>query len=160
MVTSLNSGDIKLDGSQNQSGKAALRDYISFASTGILEVGEDLEREPDSDFEIAVIQQLRNHGYEAVPQVGVDGFRIDIGVKHEDFPHDFIADVECDGATYHSSKSARDRDKIRQDILEGLGWKIYRIWSTDWFQDSEKETTKMIEQLEFYKEATPSHIRK
>jgi len=160
LVTSLNSGDIKLDGSQNQSGKAALQEYISFASTGILEVGEDLEREPDSDFEIAVIQQLKNHGYDAVPQVGVDGFRIDIGVRHEDFPHGFIAGIECDGATYHSSKSARDRDKIRQDILEGLGWKIYRIWSTDWFQDSEKETVKMIEQLEFYKEAALSHIKK
>ena len=149
LVTSLRPGDIKLEAAQNQKGKAALQEYISFASTGILDVGEDLEREPDSDFEIAVINQLKDHGFEAVPQVGVEGFRIDIGVRHPDFPYGFIAGVECDGATYHSSKSARDRDKIRQDILEGLGWKIYRIWSTDWFQDSEKETQKMIEQLDF-----------
>ena len=143
-----------------QSGKAALQEYISFASTGILDVGEELEREPDSDFEIALIRALKDQGYDAVPQVGVDGFRIDIGVRHPDYPYGFIAGVECDGATYHSSKSARDRDKIRQDILEGLGWKIYRVWSTDWFMNQEKEMQKMSEKLEFFKNAALSTLKR
>ena len=71
------------------------------------------------------------------------GFFIDIGVKHKSFPDGFILGVECDGRAYHSSKSARDRDILRQEILEGLGWNIYRIWSTDWFSDPNKELKKL-----------------
>ena len=82
------------------------------------------------------------------PQVGVKGFFIDIGVSHPSYPHGFIAGIECDGATYHSSPSARDRDKIRQDVLESLGWQIYRIWSTDWFADDQREMEKLINYLE------------
>ena len=51
--------------------------------------------------------------------------------------------VECDGATYHSSKSARDRDRLRQEILEGLGWNLHRIWSTDWFESSHQEAERL-----------------
>ena len=73
-------------------------------------------------------------------------FFIDIGVKHDGYPYGFILGVECDGATYHSSKSARDRDRLRQEILENVGWSIYRIWSTDWFEDAlaEKELLKQV----------------
>ena len=148
LVTSLKPNDISVENHAQSTGKAALQEYIKFASTGILEVGETLDKEPDSDFEIAVIRRLQDLGFEAVPQVGVQGFRIDIGVKHADFQYGFLAGIECDGATYHSSRSARDRDRIRQDILEGLGWKIYRIWSTDWFQQEEKELEKLSAWLE------------
>ena len=64
--------------------------------------------------------------------IGASGYRIDIGVKHEDYPYGFVMAVETDGATYHSTKSARDRDLLRQKILEGYGWKFHRIWSSDW----------------------------
>ena len=82
-------------------------------------------------------------GYEIAHEVGVSGFFIDIGVKHKSFPDGFLLGVECDGRAYHSSKSARDRDILRQEILEGLGWNIYRIWSTDWFKDPNKELKKL-----------------
>ena len=72
-------------------------------------------------------------------QVGVKGFSIDIGVRHPPWEHGHILGVECDGASYHSSKSARDRDRLRQEVLEGLGWKFHRIWSTDWFNDAAKQ---------------------
>lgn len=74
-------------------------------------------------------------GCEVVPQVGVAGFRIDLGVRHPDWPYGYILGVECDGAAYHSSKSSRDRDRLRQEVLEGLGWRLHRIWSTDWFRN-------------------------
>ena len=90
---------------------------------------------------------IEEAGYKVTPQVGVKGFRIDLGVTHSDYPHGFIAGVECDGAAFHSSASARDRDAIRQDILESLGWKIYRIWSTDWFTDPSKEKDKFFRWL-------------
>jgi very-short-patch-repair endonuclease len=72
-------------------------------------------------------------GYEAVPQVGVAGYFIDIGVRHAEWQYGFVLGVECDGVTYHSAKSARDRDRLRQENLERLGWRLHRIWSTDWF---------------------------
>ena len=85
--------------------------------------------------------------YKVTPQVGVRGFRIDLGVSHEEFPYGYIAGIECDGATFHSSASARDRDAIRQQILEGLGWKIYRVWSTDWLTNPAREKEKLLNWL-------------
>ena len=83
-----------------------------------------------------------------MPQVGVDGYRIDIGVKHSSWPHGFLAGIECDGATYHSGMTVRDRDRLRQEILKGLGWHLYRVWSTDWFTDCDRETEKMLRWLD------------
>jgi very-short-patch-repair endonuclease len=107
-------------------------------------------REPDSDFEIAVIDLLRNKGYEVTPQLGVAGYRIDVAVRHPDYPSAYIAAIECDGATYHSGVSVRDRDRIRQEILESLGWKgkIWRIWSTDFFRNPRAEAQKLFDFLE------------
>jgi hypothetical protein len=80
------------------------------------------------------------------PQLGVAGFRIDLAVKHPDYPDAYLAGIECDGATYHSAQSVRDRDRIRQEILESMGWRgrIWRIWSTDWFRTPTKEAEKLL----------------
>ena len=97
----------------------------------------------------------------------VGKYRIDIGVKHSEWPHGFLLGVECDGATYHSSRSARERDRYRQEILEGLGWRLHRIWSTNWFNDQNQEIEKLrvainetlaekIKKLEEEKTARPS----
>lgn len=75
--------------------------------------------------------RLQRAGYETVPQVGVAGFFIDLAVWHPDVPGTHLVGIECDGESYHSSRSARDWDVLRQQVLEGLGWTIYRIWSTD-----------------------------
>lgn len=102
----------------------------------------------DSPFEEAVAAQLQKRGWTVVPQVGISGFRIDLGVRHPDFQGSFLAGVECDGATYHSSATARDRDKIREQVLNGLGWKILRVWSTDWWFDPEGCAQRLHESLE------------
>ena len=73
---------------------------------------------------------------------------MDSGFKHPDWPHGFIMGGECDGAAYHSSKSARDRDRLRQEVLEGLGWYLHRIWSIDWFNDSVSESERLREVVE------------
>lgn len=90
----------------------------------------------DSLFEAAVREALIQKGWEVHTQIGVSGFRIDLGVRHPDYAGAWLAGVECDGATYHSSATARDRDRIRQAVLEGLGWTVIRVWSTDWFRNS------------------------
>lgn len=144
IITSLRPEDIVIDGS-TPLGTKALRNYLEYARSGRLETPEPTEHEPDSDFEVAVIDILRAMNYEVTPQLGVSGFRIDIAVKHPDHPGSYLAAVECDGAQYHSAQSARDRDRIRQEILEAQGWRgrIWRIWSTDWFRNTTQEIANL-----------------
>ena len=88
-------------------------------------------------------QGLRRLGWQVVPQIGVSRFRMDLGIVHPDRPGDYLAGVECDGATYHSAATARDRDKVRGAILTGLGWNLLRLWSTDWWVDKEGALQKL-----------------
>lgn len=147
VYTSLRSSDIAI--SEGNRGRMALRHYLEYIESGHVESvqGTHTGKQPDSPFEESVIKYIRSLGYIAKPQVGVAGFFIDIGVKVEG-SYNFILGVECDGAGYHSSKSARDRDRIRQDILESMGWHIHRIWSTDWFKhrnDEEERLKKVLQ---------------
>ena len=133
----------------NESGVNDLRNYLRFAQEGVLyEEGIDTGRPPDSEFEEAVTNVIRSVGLVPSPQVGVASFRIDIGVSRPDRPGEFILGVECDGATYHSSRSARDRDRLREEVLVSRGWKIYRVWSTDWFYQHAEAKKRLIEALQ------------
>jgi len=104
--------------------------------------------EADSEFERMVADRVRAAGFEIHHQVGCSGYRIDLGILDPVSPGRYLLGVECDGATYHRAATARDRDKLRQHILEGLGWTLYRIWSTDWWHDSEAETKKLLAFIE------------
>ena len=145
--SSMVASDIEATEGRNPGGYM-LKCWLEYIKSGVLESGQYTGKEPDSPFEEHVIQQVRSMGYEAISQVGVKGYFIDIGVKHSDWPHGFIMGIECDGATYHSSSSARERDRLRQEVLEGLGWNLYRVWSTDWFEDSERESRKLKNAIE------------
>jgi len=115
-----------------------LRHFIEFAQRGPRALAEAVHGSAgsyDSPFEQYVAEGLRAKGWNVVPQIGVSRFRIDLGVIHPDRPGDYLVGVECDGATYHSAATARDRDKVRGAILQGLGWKLLRVWSTEWWVD-------------------------
>lgn len=142
LVTSLRPDDVKVTENSSR-GVLAFKSYLTYAHGGA-HYNDSSSGQTDSDFEIFVADALRGAGYEVVYQVGVENFRIDLGVRHESCPVGFIAGIECDGAPYHSGLSVRDRDHIRQSILENLGWNIYRVWSTDWFADSARETAKLV----------------
>ncbi|MDR3735670.1 MAG: DUF4011 domain-containing protein [Acidobacteriaceae bacterium] len=150
LYTSMRPEDIVMDGTTPE-GTKALRNYLEFARTGSLTTAEETGHEPDSDFEISVMDMLKQKGYEVTAQLGVAGFRIDLAVKHPDNPGAYLAAIECDGATYHSARSVRDRDRIRQEILEALGWRgrIWRIWSTDWFRSPHIESAKLLSFLQY-----------
>ncbi|HUS33771.1 MAG TPA: DUF4011 domain-containing protein [Verrucomicrobiae bacterium] len=105
----------------------------------------------DSGFEQLVENALRSNGYEVHRQVGCSGYRIDLAVLHPDDPGRYLLGIECDGPTYGNAATARDRDKLRQGILEGLGWNIQHIWSTDWWHDPAQQAKKLIERLEALK---------
>ncbi|HEX8372411.1 MAG TPA: DUF4011 domain-containing protein [Chthoniobacterales bacterium] len=122
-----------------------LRDYLRFAQTQVLaDNGQITGQAPDSYFEEAVMRVVHSAGFRVVPQVGVSSYRIDIGVEHPARPGEFILGIECDGAMYHSGKTVRDRDRLRQEVLERRGWKIYRIWSTDWFRQNQAAQERLI----------------
>lgn len=149
LFTSMAPENIVVD-SRKPLGTKALRDYLDFAKRGVLVSTDEGERDPDSDFEVSVANVISSMGYEVKPQLGVAGFFIDMAVRNPDRAGEFLAGIECDGATYHSGFSVRDRDRIRQEILESLGWegRIYRIWSTDWFYDPRRAITRLCEFLE------------
>ncbi|MBS1716825.1 MAG: DUF3320 domain-containing protein [Armatimonadetes bacterium] len=128
-------------------GVSCLKRYLQFAETGSLEVATATGREADSPFEEDVAEALQLAGYEVDLQVGSEGYRIDMAVRDPKLPGRYVLGVECDGATYHSARSARDRDKLRQRVLEARGWKIHRIWSQDWWQDREGEIRRLLDAL-------------
>lgn len=137
----------------SRDGLRILKRFLDFAKTGIMDEKSVTGLGADSPFEEDVASIIQSLGYEADPQVGSSGFRIDIGVRHPDRPSHYILAVECDGAAYHSALWARERDRLRQEILEGLGWTFHRIWSTDWFHRREREIQRLREALESAKEA-------
>jgi very-short-patch-repair endonuclease/DNA polymerase III delta prime subunit len=128
----------------NARGVVALKHFLAYAKTGILQQPYSTGKEPDSPFEEAVIKALVQNGIAVEPQVGTAGFFIDIAVKDQENPGRYIMGIECDGATYHSSRSARDRDRLRQEVLEGLGWRLHRIWSTEWYRNPEQELERAL----------------
>lgn len=135
-------------GPEASPGIRALRDYLAFARTGVIEGSQLTGRAPDSDFEVAVATALKSHGYEVAAQVGSAGYFIDLAVRSRRNREEFLLAIECDGKTYHSTRSARDRDRLRQQVLEGLGWRVHRVWSTDWFRQPEHEIARVLRQLE------------
>ncbi|HYT24667.1 MAG TPA: DUF4011 domain-containing protein [Candidatus Polarisedimenticolia bacterium] len=138
-------------------GLRALKQYLIFARTGILQQADESLDQPTNDFERSVGTVLKEKGYDVVPQVGVAGFFIDLGVKHPAKPGAFLLGIECDGASYHSGRSARDRDRLRQEILVNLGWKIHRVWSTDWFKSRDSEIKRLLRTIESLLENDPAY---
>ena len=142
VYSSMSPEDIRADESSAW-GVRALKGYMKFARDGLLDIALASGRGPDSDFEVAVSEALRSAGFEVTPQVGVVGYFIDMAVHHPERPGEFVLGVECDGAMYHSSNSARDRDRLRQEVLERLNWRIHRIWSLDWYRNPRREIDRL-----------------
>lgn len=154
VFSSMGSEDIVLKES-SKLGAKALKDFLAYAETRILHKTRESGLEPDSDFEVAFADALRSNGFECVAQVGVAGYFIDIAVRDPGNPSRFLMGIECDGASYHSAKSVRDRDRLRQMILERLGWRIRRIWSTDWYKNPQAQLQPIIRELNVLKTEKP-----
>ena len=138
-------------------GRLALRNYLGYVESGRLDQPVPPSNgESESEFEESVARELEMAGLIIQKQVGVANFRIDLAVIDPDKPGRYLLGIECDGATYHSARSARDRDRLRQEVLESLGWKIYRIWSLDWIKDKDKEMHRLILAIEAAKGSSPA----
>ncbi len=131
-------------------GVKALKTFLEYAETGNLSVDRSEPSDPDleSPFEESVYEFMRSEGYTVRKQVGHAGYRIDLAVVNPTAPGSYLIGIECDGAPYHSSPVARDRDRLRQQQLESLGWKLHRIWSTDWYRNRAETRQRLLETIE------------
>jgi superfamily I DNA and/or RNA helicase/very-short-patch-repair endonuclease len=144
VFSSITADEIDLDKTKAR-GVIVLKSFLRFAKDRILDrVEVPANADYDSEFEEQVAKIIRQNGYDVDPQVGSAGFKIDLAVKNPKLPGAHLLAIECDGATYHSSKSARERDRLRQDVLESRGWRFHRIWSTSWLRDPGNEIKKLL----------------
>jgi very-short-patch-repair endonuclease len=139
-------------------GVRALKAFLTYAQTGRLDVPIATRRDFDSPFEIAVSDALSAAGYVVEKQIGSGGFFIDLAIVDPERPGRYLLGIECDGAMYHSARSARERDRLRQQVLEDLGWRIHRVWSTDWFRNPDKETRRLIAAIEMARVYAPPRV--
>jgi hypothetical protein len=148
VVASVRAGDIPPSANENVE---HLRAYLDYAERGQVALAIDLGSSglgPESPFEESVIKKIRAWGYTVEPQVGAAGFRIDMGIRHPAHPGVFALGVECDGYQYHSAPAARDRDRLREQILRGLGWRLHRIWGTAWYRNRQLEEDRLHAAIE------------
>ena len=143
LVSSFDYADMDPDRTR-ATGAKLLRGFLKFAQSGGTELDGADDPEPLNAFEVDVLDKLERAGLSVVPQYGCSGYRIDFAVRHPEKPGQYALAVEADGASYHSSPTARDRDRLRQEHLERLGWRFCRIWSTDWFNDHQSEVRRVI----------------
>ena len=161
LVTSIEPEQLSVDDSKNK-GPKLFKKYLQYVKAvsennekyeeeilkSVLDtdINAETENKFDSDFEVEVCDKLRERGYIVHNQIGVSGYRIDLGI-YDEKKSKYILGIECDGAAYHSSKSARERDIHRQRYLESRGWNIIRIWSKHWWNNPEFEVQRIIDEV-------------
>lgn len=142
----------QMDLSKTQAiGVRDLKHFLEFAERGpraLVEATSGSLGEFESPFEEAVAGALAANGWQLHTQIGASAFRVDLAVVHPDAPGSYLSGIECDGATYHRSATARDRDMLREQVLRGLGWEVLRIWSTDWWVDPKGVVERVCKQLD------------
>lgn len=136
-----------------------LKGFLEYAEKGPAAIAEATQPDPDADFESpfeeAVFEALVQQGWEVHKQVGCARYRIDLAIVDSAAPGRYLLGVECDGANYHRAKTARDRDKLREGVLRDLGWKLHRVWSTDWWTDPDRELQKLEAALDGARSSDP-----
>jgi len=148
VFSSMRGDDINAAGTTSR-GALLLRDFLRYAEFGRLEsIVVSTTAAADSLFEAEVAGELVRRGVKVQPQVGTAGYRIDLGVLDDNVLGRYICGIECDGVAYHSAESARDRDRLRQQVLEARGWNIIRLWSTDWFKDRQGQIDRLIQLID------------
>ena len=147
LITSIKSSDINPE--TQAIGIQTLRRYLDYAELGTstLKLGKAKVGTFESALHEDVANEIRKLAYKVVPEVGCSGYKIDLGVEDPVNPGSFLLGLECDGATYHYSSSARDRDRLREQVLRQLGWRIHRIWSPTWVARRDSEIRRLKEAL-------------
>ena len=147
VFTNITAGDMNL-GLNAKFGVRALKSFLYYAQHGKFDSDKkEIEYTPQP-FEEIVAEGLREQGYTVREKVGSAGFYIDLAVVNTDHPGRYLLGINCDGRTYHNAKSARDRDRLRNTVLESMGWNLFHVWSTDWFRNPKGELGLLVEAIE------------
>ena len=144
LVSSFSHHDME-PGRSSARGVELLRQYREFTASGGSDLGTTVGDVPLNGFELDVMHRLTNAGIPVTPQYGVGRYRLDFACGHPDQPGRMVLAIEADGASYHSGYTSRERDRLRQEILEAKGWRFHRIWSTSWFRDRDEEVARAVE---------------
>ena len=147
LVSSILPSDIDLSRTESD-GIRMLRSYIEFAMNGGAALASANQNSMPDDFVNAVQKYLTDKGFKVRKHVGCSGYKIDLAVEHPEIPDEFVAGVECDGLSYASAKTARDRDRLRGSVLRNMGWNLYRVWSAEWYRNPEIEGQKLQQFLQ------------
>ncbi len=141
VFSSIRGSDIQADRSKIG---PLLKAFLEYAETGRMQgATADRRLAAESPFEREVGDELERRGHKVEAQVGECGYRIDLAISDPDDPGRYLLGIECDGVAYHASETARDRDRLREDVLRGRGWEIARVWSTDWFKARAGQITRL-----------------
>ncbi len=145
LVSSILPSDIDLSRTESE-GVKMLRSYIEFAMNGEVSLASTHKTMKPDDFANAIAQFISNHGYQVSQHIGCSGYKIDIAIHHpSDTIDQYIAGIECDGLSYASARTARDRDRLRGTVLKNMGWNMYRVWSAEWYKNPEVEGKKLLD---------------
>lgn len=155
IVASFQPGQMRPGSSEGLRHLATYLDYAERGPSALALDGVESQGPPESPFEESVIEWLESKGWDVVPQVGASGYKIDMAIRDPRMPGRFLLGIECDGRQYHSSQTARDRDRLRQEVLEGLGWTLHRIWGPSWYRQRKHEQDRIEQALERALEADP-----
>ena len=147
VFTNLTAEDIDL-GRTKAAGPRALKTFLKFARDGELDRPVESNGHAQTPFEEAVGSKLAAMGHVVRHQIGSAGYFIDLAIVDPDHPVRYLLGIECDGDSYHSPRWARDRDRLRQQVLEGLGWRLHRIWSTEWSRNPQREIHRLVQAIE------------
>lgn len=147
VFASITDEDIDLERAKGK-GVFAFKLFLHYARTGRLDLGQNTARDAQHVFEAQVATALQAKGYQVHPRVGIAGIFIDLAVADPAYPGRYLLGIECDGTAYRSARSARDRDRLRQSVLEDHGWRVHRIWSVDWFQRPQEQLDRVVAAIE------------
>lgn len=143
LVSSILPSDIDLSRTESE-GIRLLHDYIAFAMNGSMALASSQTRVAQDEFKSSIADYIRSKGYIVCESIGCSGYKIDIAIKHASQREEYVAGIECDGLSYVSARTARDRDRLRKSVLSSMGWRLYRVWSTEWYKNPEIEGQKLI----------------
>lgn len=157
VFTNLHADDIDLNKTESE-GVRALKNFLYFAEHGSMRHGHTEVKAVDVPFETLVAEQLTAAGYQVRKQIGSKGFYLDLAVVDPEHPEKYLLGIMSDGAAYHAARSAKDRDRLRYQILENMGWNVYNVWSTDWFRHPERELKRLIAAIEELRAGTSTSL--
>lgn len=143
LVSSILPSDIDLSRTESE-GIRLLHDYIAFAMNGSMALARSQTRTSQDEFKSSIAEYIRSRGYIVRESIGCSGYKIDIAIKHPSHREEYVAGIECDGLSYVSARTARDRDRLRKSVLSSMGWRLYRVWSTEWYKNPEIEGQKLL----------------